>query len=86
VIRRPGMDPTWGVSWSEIVDQSAGPPAPETVEWYRARLSSCRRSCRGRVPADRPRLAHPRRGRLPLHPRPARRLPASPLAKRAAAP
>lgn len=35
VIRRPGMDPQWGVSWSEIVDQSARPPLPETVEWYR---------------------------------------------------
>jgi hypothetical protein len=35
VIRRPGMGPQWGVSWSEIVDQSARPPAPETVEWYR---------------------------------------------------
>jgi hypothetical protein len=35
VIRRPGMDPQWGVSWSEIVDQSARPPEPETVEWYR---------------------------------------------------
>jgi hypothetical protein len=35
VIRRPGMDPQWGVSWSEIVDQAARPPAPETVEWYR---------------------------------------------------
>lgn len=35
VIRRPGMEPTWGVSWSEIVDQSARPPVPETVEWYR---------------------------------------------------
>lgn len=35
VIRRPGMDPTWGVSWTEIVDRSARPPAPRTVEWYR---------------------------------------------------
>ena len=35
VIRRPGMEPQWGVSWSEIVDQAARPPAPETVEWYR---------------------------------------------------
>ena len=35
VIRRPGMEPQWGVSWSEIVDQSARPPLPETVEWYR---------------------------------------------------
>jgi hypothetical protein len=35
VIRRPGMEPEWGVSWSEIVDQAARPPQPETVEWYR---------------------------------------------------
>jgi hypothetical protein len=35
VVRRPGMEPQWGVSWSEIVDQSARPPAPESVEWYR---------------------------------------------------
>jgi hypothetical protein len=35
VIRRPGMAPTWGVSWTEIVDQSARPPARESVEWYR---------------------------------------------------
>ena len=35
VVRRPGMAPTWGVSWSEIVDQSARPPEPGTVAWYR---------------------------------------------------
>jgi len=35
VIRRPGMEPQWGVSWSEIVDQSARPPQRETIEWYR---------------------------------------------------
>jgi hypothetical protein len=35
VVRRPGMEPSWGVSWSEIVDSSARPPQPETVEWYR---------------------------------------------------
>lgn len=35
VIRRPGMAPTWGVSWSEIVDQAARPPVRETVAWYR---------------------------------------------------
>ena len=39
VIRRPGMEPQWGVSWSEIVDQSATPPARETVEWYRLACS-----------------------------------------------
>lgn len=35
VIRRPGMAPTWGVSWSEIVDQAALPPRRDTLEWYR---------------------------------------------------
>jgi len=35
VVRRPGMAPAWGVSWSEIVDQSARPPEPGTVAWYR---------------------------------------------------
>jgi len=35
VIRRPNMDPTWGVSWSEIVDQAARPPEPGTIAWYR---------------------------------------------------
>jgi hypothetical protein len=35
VIRRPNMDPTWGVSWSEIVDQAAKPPERETLAWYR---------------------------------------------------
>ena len=35
VVRRPGMEPQWGVSWSEIVDQAARPPEPATIEWYR---------------------------------------------------
>lgn len=35
VVRRPGMAPRWGVSWTEIVDQSARPPLPETLAWYR---------------------------------------------------
>lgn len=35
VVRRPGMEPQWGVSWTEIVDQSAQPPEPETMAWYR---------------------------------------------------
>ena len=34
VLRRPGMAPTWGVSWTEIVDSAARPPAPETLNWY----------------------------------------------------
>jgi hypothetical protein len=35
VVRRPGMEPQWGVSWSEVVDQSARPPQRDTVAWYR---------------------------------------------------
>ena len=35
VVRRPGMDPQWGVSLGEIVDQDALPPVPETIAWYR---------------------------------------------------
>jgi len=35
VIRRPNIYPTWGVSWSEIVDQAARPPERETIAWYR---------------------------------------------------
>lgn len=34
VVRRPGMAASWGASWSEIVDQSARPPAPETLQWH----------------------------------------------------
>ena len=39
VIRRPNMAPTWGVSWSEIVDQAAKPPARDTIAWYRLACS-----------------------------------------------
>lgn len=35
VLRRPGRPPSWGVSWGEIIDQSARPPQPESIEWYR---------------------------------------------------
>jgi len=35
ILRRPGMTPEWGVSWTEIVDQAATAPQPETLEWYR---------------------------------------------------
>jgi len=35
VIRRPGMERTWGVSLSEIVDQAARPPVRDTLTWYR---------------------------------------------------
>ena len=39
VIRRPGMNPQWGVSWTEIVDQAAQAPARGTLEWYRLACS-----------------------------------------------
>lgn len=35
VVRRPGMEPRWGVSWTEIVDQAARPPKAGTLAWYR---------------------------------------------------
>lgn len=35
ILRRPGQTPRWGVSLGEIVDESAAPPAPNTLLWYR---------------------------------------------------
>lgn len=35
VLRRPGQDPRWAVALSEIVDEAAAPPEPETLLWYR---------------------------------------------------
>ncbi len=35
VLRRPGQRPQWGVSWGEIIDSAATPPARETLRWYR---------------------------------------------------
>ncbi|MEE4317155.1 MAG: hypothetical protein V2I74_09265 [Erythrobacter sp.] len=35
ILRRPGQTVQWGVSWGEIIDSSARPPAPETLRWYR---------------------------------------------------
>ena len=35
VLRRPGQRVQWGVSWGEIIDSAARPPAPESVQWYR---------------------------------------------------
>jgi hypothetical protein len=39
VLRRPGERPRWAVALSEIVDDAAGPPAPETLLWYRLACS-----------------------------------------------
>ena len=35
ILRRPNQAPRWSVSLGEIVDDSAGPPAPDTLLWYR---------------------------------------------------
>ena len=35
VLRRPGQAPQWAVSLGEIVDESAGPPQPDSLLWYR---------------------------------------------------
>lgn len=35
VVRRPGMSPRWGVSWTELVDQAAQPASAGTIAWYR---------------------------------------------------
>lgn len=35
VLRRPGESPRWSVALSEIVDDAAAPPEPETLLWYR---------------------------------------------------
>lgn len=35
VLRRPGEQPRWAVALSEMVDEAAAPPAPESLLWYR---------------------------------------------------
>ena len=35
VLRRPGERPRWAVALGEMVDNSAAPPEPETLLWYR---------------------------------------------------
>lgn len=35
ILRRPSEQPRWSVSLSDIVDEAAGPPAVDTLLWYR---------------------------------------------------
>jgi hypothetical protein len=35
VLRRPGESPRWSVALSEIVDDAAAPPSPDSFLWYR---------------------------------------------------
>lgn len=39
ILRRPGQQVQWGVSWGEIIDSSARPPQPETLRWFRLACS-----------------------------------------------
>lgn len=39
ILRRPGQEPQWGVSWGEIIDSAARPPEAETLRWYRLACS-----------------------------------------------
>jgi len=39
VLRRPGQNPVWGVSWGEIIDSSARAPRRNTLQWYRLACS-----------------------------------------------
>jgi hypothetical protein len=39
ILRRPGQRVQWGVSWGEVIDSGARPPAPETLRWYRLACS-----------------------------------------------
>jgi hypothetical protein len=35
ILRRPGSDPQWAVALGDILGEAAGPPAPNTLLWYR---------------------------------------------------
>ncbi|MGH6782134.1 MAG: hypothetical protein ACREB5_08525, partial [Sphingomonadaceae bacterium] len=35
ILRRPGESPRWAVALGEMVDDSAAPPAPDSLLWYR---------------------------------------------------
>lgn len=35
ILRRPGEERRWAVALSEIIDDSAAPPKPDTLLWYR---------------------------------------------------
>jgi hypothetical protein len=35
ILRRPGEKPRWAVALTELVDDSAAPPPPESLLWYR---------------------------------------------------
>jgi hypothetical protein len=52
VQRRPGMDRRWAVALSDIVDQAAGPPEPNTLLWYRLACGLPERLSTDRIAAN----------------------------------
>lgn len=54
ILRRPGEQPRWAVSLGDIVDESAGPPAPNTLLWYRLACGLPRTLPAGAVESDDP--------------------------------
>lgn len=39
ILRRPGETPRWAVALGELVDESAAPPRPDSLLWYRLACS-----------------------------------------------
>lgn len=39
ILRRPGEQPRWAVALGELVDESAAPPPPDSLLWYRLACS-----------------------------------------------
>ncbi len=39
ILRRPSQLPVWGVSWGEIIDSAARPPARNSLGWFRLACS-----------------------------------------------
>ena len=78
VVRRPGMAPAWGVSVERDRRPVGAPARTGHRRLVPARLLPPRTASCRRLPAARRGLAPAGRGRLPLHRRAARRLPAHP--------
>lgn len=57
IVRRPGAEPRWSVSLGDIVDDSAGPPAAETLLWYRLACGLPRRLTAENIESDDPEAA-----------------------------
>jgi hypothetical protein len=54
ILRRPGEQPRWSVSLGDIVDESAGPPRPNTLLWYRLACGLPRQLPAGSIESDDP--------------------------------